>query len=65
MTGHDHEMLAILHGSHDVDMQWGAWMTEACEWLKANGYAKGHYEITDKGRAYMEANPFVISAAGE
>lgn len=54
MTEYDEEVLRILNGEDVPGWSWGAAMGECCEWLKRHGYAKGNYEITEKGRDYLK-----------
>lgn len=53
MTDFDLKALRLLNGEDVPDMHAGAALWVAAAWLKGRGYAKGHYEITDKGRAYL------------
>ena len=57
MTKLDYEVLQILNGVDVPGWTRGAAMAMCAEWLKANGYAKGLYEITDKGRMYLLDKP--------
>ncbi len=57
MTSHEKEVLRILNGEDVPGWCWGAAMAVCCEWLKGHGYAKGMYEITDKGKEYLKNNP--------
>lgn len=55
------EVLRILNGEDVPGWTWGAAMAECCSGLKARGYAKGTYEITDRGRELLAA----LRARGE
>lgn len=50
----DEEVLRILNGEDVPGWTWGAAMGVCCEFLKEMGYAKGNYEISDAGKAYLE-----------
>ena len=54
LTKYDIEVLRILDGEDVPGWRWGAAMGECCEFLKEKGYAKGQYEITDSGKAYLK-----------
>lgn len=47
------EVLRILNGEDVPGWTWGAAMAVCCTTLKAMGYARGMYEITQKGREYL------------
>lgn len=47
------EVLRILNGEDVPGWTWGAAMAVCCENLKALGYAKGMYEISDKGKEFL------------
>jgi hypothetical protein len=51
------EVLRILNGEDVEGWTWGAAMSICCENLKGMGFAKGCYDITDKGREYLKNNP--------
>jgi hypothetical protein len=53
MTQHEYEVLRILNGEDVPGWVAGAGMWACCSWLKGRGYAQGHYEISDKGRALL------------
>lgn len=48
------EVLRILNGEDIPGWIKGAAMNACCEYLKENGYAKGHYEISEKGKKFLE-----------
>lgn len=48
------EVLRILNGEDVPGWTWGAAMSVCCENLKSMGLAKGMYEISEKGRKYLE-----------
>lgn len=50
------EVLRILNGEDVPGWTWGGAMGVCCENLRSMGYAKGHYEISDKGKAFLSAN---------
>lgn len=53
---YDIEFLSILAGDETTYKGgWGAWMTACGEYTRSKGYAKGCYEITDRGLAVLEA----------
>lgn len=54
MTKYDEEVLRILNGEDVPGWTWGAAMAECAEWLKKNGYAVGNYEISEKGKNYLD-----------
>lgn len=54
LNKHDVEVLRILNGEDVPGWRWGAAMSVCCEHLKGLGYAKGSYDITDKGKAFLE-----------
>jgi hypothetical protein len=57
LNRHDVEFLSILCG--DVDGgSWGAWMTACAEYLKNTGHVVGHYQISEKGLAYLDMLQF-------
>lgn len=49
------EVLRILNGEDVRGWCWGAAMSVCCENLKKMGYAKGSYEISLKGKKFLEA----------
>ncbi len=53
MTEFEMQILRLLNGEKFNDLQWGAAMSEATEWLSENGYvtAGPNYQITPKGKA--------------
>lgn len=51
------EVLRILNGEDMPGWKWGAAMSVCCETLKSCGYAKGLYDITEKGKEYLRNNP--------
>ena len=57
MNDMDKEVLRILNGEDVPGWTWGAAMSVCCSWLKHNGYAKGCYEITEKGKEFLKNNP--------
>jgi hypothetical protein len=48
------EVLRILNGEDVPEWSWGAAMAVCCEHLKGCGYAKDMYEISDKGKKYLD-----------
>lgn len=48
------EVLRILNGEDVPGWVWGAAMSVILSRLKGLGYAQGFYEISDKGRRYLE-----------
>ena len=52
------EVLRILNGEDLPGWVWGAGMSACCEFLKEMGYAKGLYEISDKGKEFLKANGY-------
>ena len=54
LNKYDVEVLRILNGEDIPGWRWSAAMTVCCEFLKSCGYAKGSYEITDRGKAALE-----------
>jgi hypothetical protein len=48
------EVLRILNGEDVPDWTWGAAMSACCESLKSVGLAKGCYEISDKGKIFLD-----------
>lgn len=50
------EVLRILAGEDVPGWTWGAAMSVCCENLKSMGYATGMYDISDKGRKFLENN---------
>lgn len=47
------EVLRILNGEDVPGWTWGAAMSVCCENLKSMGFAKGMYEISDKGKEFL------------
>ena len=48
------EVLRILNGEDVPGWSWGAAMSVCCESLKEMGYAKGMYEISEKGKNFLK-----------
>lgn len=54
LNSFEEEVLRVLDGEDVPGWSWGAAMAVCCENLKRLGYAKGCYEISDAGKAYLE-----------
>lgn len=54
LNHHEIEVLRILNGEDIPGWGWGAAMAVCCEHLKEHGYAKGCYDITDKGKNFLK-----------
>ncbi len=50
------EVLRILNREDVPGRYWGPVMSVCCENLKNMGFAKGHYEITEKGKEYLKSS---------
>ena len=48
------EVLRLLNGEDVPGWVAGAAMWNCCSYLVQCGYAKGHYEITEAGKKYLE-----------
>lgn len=48
------EVLRILNGEDVPGWTWGAAMGVCCENLKSMGFATGSYDISEKGRKFLE-----------
>lgn len=55
MSDFELKVLRVLAGESVPDVAGGAGMWSAARWLKSQGYAEGHYTITQKGRDYLAA----------
>lgn len=53
LTSSEIEVLRILNGEDVPGWTWGAAMAVCCEELKGRGYAKGMYEISNKGIEFL------------
>ncbi len=54
LNQHEIDVLRILNGEDVPGWTYGAAMMVCCDYLKGRGYASGMYDITDKGRQYLE-----------
>ena len=54
LTDYEVDILRILGGEDLSGWSWGAAMGACCEHLKEQGYARGSYEITDKGKELLK-----------
>ena len=57
MIESEHEVLRILNGEKVPGWTWGAAMSECLGALKQMGLAVGMYEISEKGKAFLEKHP--------
>lgn len=53
--GMEIEVLRILNGEDLPGWSWGGAMAVCCESLKSMGLAKDMYEITDKGKEFLNS----------
>jgi hypothetical protein len=53
MTQWELDVLRVLNGESVAGFVGGAAANVAASWLKARGYAEGHYYISKKGREYL------------
>lgn len=55
MTLYELDTLRVLNGEDVPGWVGGAEANVCCAWLKSRGYAEGHYQISQKGVAYLAA----------